>query len=127
MASGPDFAPKAVNAGSEGDLMPLIKIFASTPLKASAAALHTKFLPIWNVPPEVLKVLVLPTFDQSVSKNEDLFVSIRAKARPTRTPEVVAETCRHKGNVLTSIGHTARIRVELYDESYLTSYFAGGS
>mmetsp|Transcript_11078 Transcript_11078/g.25174 ORF Transcript_11078/g.25174 Transcript_11078/m.25174 type:complete len:108 (-) Transcript_11078:259-582(-) len=98
--------------------MPLLKIFSRRPLGVPASVLHQRLVAIWNVEstPQVLKVLSLPVVDES-TQGEDVYVDIRAKAKPERTPQVVEEACRRTASLLGEHGHKAVVRLELYEPS----------
>ena len=109
--------------------MPLIKLFARLPLKTSASALHKAFCAAWDVPPNVCKILVCPTVDQSFADPaETIFCDVRCKATSpsagVRTPEIVEAACARMSDALAEHGHPgANIRVELYESSLQTTYF----
>ena len=95
--------------------MPLLKIFASQAMRVSADALHPALRKIWGVPADVLKVLVLPC--HNMSGPEDLYLDVRAKARPERTQEVVDAAMSDMRKLFQDHGYSASIRVELYEPS----------
>mmetsp|Transcript_34360 Transcript_34360/g.65663 ORF Transcript_34360/g.65663 Transcript_34360/m.65663 type:complete len:142 (-) Transcript_34360:60-485(-) len=98
--------------------MPLIKLFTRSGTAALPAAevLHKQFQQIWQVPGDVMKVMVIPVADWSESfEGESVYVDVRAKKKPDRTPEVVNHSLQEMGRVLASYGHAPNIRVELYD------------
>eukprot|EP00933_Yihiella_yeosuensis_P022034 TRINITY_DN1733_c0_g1_i1.p1 TRINITY_DN1733_c0_g1~~TRINITY_DN1733_c0_g1_i1.p1 ORF type:complete len:114 (+),score=22.39 TRINITY_DN1733_c0_g1_i1:109-450(+) len=98
--------------------MPLVKIFSRQSLKVPAATLHEALVKIWGVAktPEVMKVLSLPVHDCSTS-GEDVYVDIRAKAKPDRTPDVVNEACKQTAALLSTHGYAVNVRAELYEPS----------
>ncbi|CAE8662856.1 unnamed protein product, partial [Polarella glacialis] len=98
--------------------MPLCKIFSRRALNVSAPVLHDALARIWGVSatPNVLKVLSLPFHDASGS-TEEVYVDIRAKAKPERTPEVVDEACQKTAELLSRYGHPTVVRAELYEPS----------
>eukprot|EP00441_Pelagodinium_beii_P026291 CAMPEP_0197662520 /NCGR_PEP_ID=MMETSP1338-20131121/53756_1 /TAXON_ID=43686 ORGANISM="Pelagodinium beii, Strain RCC1491" /NCGR_SAMPLE_ID=MMETSP1338 /ASSEMBLY_ACC=CAM_ASM_000754 /LENGTH=95 /DNA_ID=CAMNT_0043240407 /DNA_START=54 /DNA_END=338 /DNA_ORIENTATION=+ len=95
--------------------MPLVKIFSKQPLKVSASVLKESLVKIWGVAatPNVMKVLNLPVHDAS-SDGEEVFVDVRAKAKPDRTPEVAQNCCSQTANLLKQHGYTTSVRLELY-------------
>mmetsp|Transcript_37014 Transcript_37014/g.81071 ORF Transcript_37014/g.81071 Transcript_37014/m.81071 type:complete len:103 (+) Transcript_37014:104-412(+) len=95
--------------------MPLLKVFSSRALRVSADSLHAPLQKIFNVPADVLKVLILPTHD--MSGKEDLYIDVRAKAKPERTQEVVDKAMVDMKELFGQHGYTANIRVELYEPS----------
>ena len=104
--------------------MPLLKIFSQKALTVSANSLHERLATIWKVPEDVLKVLVLPTHDQSGrSDDEDgsddnsVYVDVRAKAKPERTQDVIDAAMAKTQELLKEHGYKATIRVELYEPS----------
>lgn len=103
--------------------MPLVKVFARRALRCVAADLHQPLCRIWKVPTDVLKVLVFPAVDQSVVPGEDVYVDLRAKAKPDRTKEVVQQAIKQTSNLFYEFGHSANIRVELYDPSLQSAFY----
>mmetsp|Transcript_19008 Transcript_19008/g.40097 ORF Transcript_19008/g.40097 Transcript_19008/m.40097 type:complete len:110 (-) Transcript_19008:303-632(-) len=101
--------------------MPLLKIFSQKALTVSANTLHQRLMTIWKVPADVLKVLVVPTFDASddIGDTDDnaVYIDVRAKAKPERTQEVVDEAMVNTQKLLNEHGYKATIRVELYEPS----------
>ena len=102
--------------------MPLLKIFTQKGLSVSANTLHKRLTTIWKVPEDVLKVLVVPTFDASGKGDGDgdidsVYIDVRAKAKPERTKEVVDEAMISTQELLKEHGYKATIRVELYEPS----------
>eukprot|EP00927_Polykrikos_kofoidii_P066559 TRINITY_DN62140_c0_g1_i1.p2 TRINITY_DN62140_c0_g1~~TRINITY_DN62140_c0_g1_i1.p2 ORF type:complete len:109 (-),score=21.94 TRINITY_DN62140_c0_g1_i1:156-482(-) len=106
--------------------MPLVKLFSRVPLRAPAAKLHTALTKIWKVEatPQVLKVLNVPVHDESTI-GEDVFVDIRAKAKPERTPEVVEKAIEETAALLAEHGYLANVRLELYEPSLQYGYVQG--
>eukprot|EP00450_Noctiluca_scintillans_P003259 CAMPEP_0194506162 /NCGR_PEP_ID=MMETSP0253-20130528/34025_1 /TAXON_ID=2966 /ORGANISM="Noctiluca scintillans" /LENGTH=169 /DNA_ID=CAMNT_0039348823 /DNA_START=18 /DNA_END=527 /DNA_ORIENTATION=+ len=107
--------------------MPLCKIFTEKALKVSAAELHAPLCKIWGVPCDVLKVLVLPMLDQSSIPGEDIFISVRAKQKPERTPKAVQANLNAMSALFLKHGHRANIRLELYEASLQATNFVGAS
>ena len=103
----------------QADTMPLLKIFTQKALTVSANTLHKRLTAIWKVPEDVLKVLVVPTFDSSGNGDidNDIYVDVRAKAKPERTKEVIDEAMINTQDLLKEHGYKATIRVELYEPS----------
>jgi hypothetical protein len=101
--------------------MPLLKIFTQKALNVSASTLHKRLTTIWKVPEDVLKVLVLPTFDASGNDGDDdgkvVYIDVRAKAKPERTQDVIDAAMVSTQELLKEHGYKATIRVELYEPS----------
>ena len=100
--------------------MPLLKIFTQKALTVSANTLHKRLTTIWKVPGDVLKVLILPTFDASNGNDggdNGVYIDVRAKAKPERTQDVIDEAMIHTQDLLKEHGYQATIRVELYEPS----------
>lgn len=100
--------------------MPLLKIFTQKALTVSANTLHKRLTTIWKVPGDVLKVLVVPTFDASNGNeagDSAVYIDVRAKAKPERTQDVIDEAMIHTQDLLKEHGYKATIRVELYEPS----------
>eukprot|EP00536_Pseudo-nitzschia_multiseries_P004905 jgi/Psemu1/11233/gm1.11233_g len=101
--------------------MPLLKIFSEKALTVSANSLHKRLAIIWKVPEDVLKVLVLPTYDQSGKADNDddnsVYIDVRAKAKPERTQHVIDTAMANTQELLKENGYKATIRVELYEPS----------
>lgn len=96
--------------------MPLLKIFtAGKALSVPVSTLHPALMKIWSVPAGVLKVLVLPALD--MSGEEDIFIDVRAKAKPERTQAVVDTAMKDTSSLFSQHGYRANIRVELYEPS----------
>eukprot|EP00928_Gymnodinium_smaydae_P044889 TRINITY_DN29963_c0_g2_i1.p2 TRINITY_DN29963_c0_g2~~TRINITY_DN29963_c0_g2_i1.p2 ORF type:complete len:107 (-),score=32.32 TRINITY_DN29963_c0_g2_i1:47-367(-) len=104
--------------------MPLVKVFSRSPLKVSATALHGALARIWGVEasPQVMKVMALPVQDAS-SIGEDVYVDIRAKAKPERTQEYCQQACKQTAALLAEHGHKANVRLELYAPELQVAYF----
>ena len=101
--------------------MPLLKIFTEKALTVSAKTLHKRLTTIWKVPEDVLKVLVVPTFDASGNDDSEsgnaVYIDVRAKAKPERTKQVIDEAMVSTQELLQEHGYKATIRVELYEPS----------
>ena len=102
--------------------MPLLKIFSRKALTVSANSLHKRLLTIWKVPEDVLKVLVLPTYDESGTAGNDgndnsVYIDVRAKAKPERTQQFIDEAMLSTQALMKEHGYKATIRVELYEPS----------
>ena len=95
--------------------MPLLKIFSRDALRVSAEVLHPSLRAIWNVPADVLKVIVCPVHDMSGS--EDIYIDVRAKAKPERTQEVIDQATEDMKKLFSEHGYSTNIRVELYEPS----------
>ena len=116
VSSGVGRGPKEENCeGQRNQGIPVLKIFSSKALRVSADALHLPLQKVWSVPANVLKVLVLPCHD--MSGPDDLYVDVRAKAKPERTQEVVDRAMADMRDLFREHGYSANIRVELYEPS----------
>lgn len=108
--------------------MPLIKMYTVPgALKKAAPSANALFAPlkdIWAVPDHVLKIMSLEPTDATALRDETLYVDVRAKARPERTPEAVQAKMEAMAKLFKEHGHTANIRVELYEPSLQSSYMA---
>ena len=118
----------------------LVKVFATKALRVEASTLHSSLIKvcepqhvyvmtrclrkIWKVPPEVMKVLVLPAMDQSSREGEDVYVDIRCKAKPERTKEVVELAMKETSDLFRKHGYAVNIRVELYEPSLQRNHFS---
>eukprot|EP00440_Ansanella_granifera_P059059 gb/GFBE01064016.1/.p1 GENE.gb/GFBE01064016.1/~~gb/GFBE01064016.1/.p1 ORF type:complete len:129 (+),score=20.27 gb/GFBE01064016.1/:1-387(+) len=98
--------------------MPLVKIFSRQPLRVATSTLHRSLAQIWGVAatPDVMKVLSLPMHDASNS-GEEVYVDVRAKAKPDRTPQVAQECCNMTADLLRKQGYNTQVRLELYEPS----------
>ena len=103
--------------------MPLLKIFTKKQLTVSATSLAPALQKIWNVPPTVLKVLVLPVHDEASQPGEDIYIDVRAKAKPERTKVVVDTAMKEMSDLFKKHGLHANIRVELYEPSLQSAYY----
>mmetsp|Transcript_40660 Transcript_40660/g.63890 ORF Transcript_40660/g.63890 Transcript_40660/m.63890 type:complete len:106 (-) Transcript_40660:182-499(-) len=97
--------------------MPLVKLFSRAPLKVSASVLHKSLAEIWGVSatPGVMKVISLPV--QDASGAEEVYIDIRAKQKPERTDEVLQTCCQRTAELLSSHGHSSKVRLETYEPS----------
>ena len=106
-------------------MIKLLPVPRSAPLPP-VATLYPKLQEIWDVPASVLKVFVAHTNDCSARPGETLFVDVRAKAKPDRTPTAVAHKMKQMGLLFKTHGHNANIRVELFEPSLSQSYMEQG-
>eukprot|EP00854_Cymbomonas_tetramitiformis_P014611 gene14611-17265_t len=98
--------------------MPLIKIFTKSATNLPLSEIHAELIKIWNVPADVLKLLVVPVLDWAPdAKNETMYVDIRAKQKPERTDEYVKNAMHMVTILLEKHGHRPTVRVELYDQN----------
>jgi len=65
----------------------------------------------------VLKVLVCPVHDMSGAEDLEIYIDVRAKAKPERTQEVVDQAMADMKKLFSEHGYSANIRVELYEPS----------
>mmetsp|Transcript_45842 Transcript_45842/g.127583 ORF Transcript_45842/g.127583 Transcript_45842/m.127583 type:complete len:187 (-) Transcript_45842:243-803(-) len=103
--------------------MPLVKIFPRQALRVTASELHGPLCKIWKAPLDVLKVLMFPPVDQNAVPGEDVYVDLRAKAKPERTKEAVQEALEQMSDLFYRHGYAANIRVELYEASLQSAFF----
>lgn len=97
--------------------MPLVKIFCRHDPRLDLVRTHAALVGIWGVAPEVLKMLVIPVHSMSLVDGAELFVDVRAKQKPDRTPEFVQSAIKRIGELLVGWGHSCSVRVELYEPS----------
>eukprot|EP00238_Polyblepharides_amylifera_P005278 CAMPEP_0196576078 /NCGR_PEP_ID=MMETSP1081-20130531/5429_1 /TAXON_ID=36882 /ORGANISM="Pyramimonas amylifera, Strain CCMP720" /LENGTH=117 /DNA_ID=CAMNT_0041894585 /DNA_START=226 /DNA_END=579 /DNA_ORIENTATION=+ len=98
--------------------MPLIKLFTKVGATKLLPLPHlqSEFQKIWGASPEVLKVLVISDCSfQPSFPGESVYVDVRAKRTPARSPEVIAVAAQQMAQVLSSLDHKANIRIELFD------------
>jgi len=112
--------------------MSLVKIFSRKALTVRADVLQQELMEIWKVgkfPFDFLKLLILPVHDMSWSSGDanddkDIYIDIRAKAKPERTQDVIDTAMANTQNLLQKHGYKATIRVELYEPSLQSSLLA---
>ena len=83
-------------------LMPLVRLFAHKALTKAIPLprLQAKLCEIWGVKPQTTKLLLTRVDDWTSDQfDEDVYVSVRAKATPDRTRDVVLEGCRQWGSI----------------------------
>jgi len=102
--------------------MPLVRLFIQKTLKKQVplVALQAKLCKVWGTTPQTTK-LILTSVDDWTSEqfDEDVYVSVRAKATPERTREVVLGNCRSVQAAFAEHGLIANVRLETYvGESY---------
>lgn len=98
--------------------MPLVRLFVKHTLTKAVplASLQAKFCAVWGTTPQTTK-LILTKVDAWTSEaefDEDIYVSVRAKATPERTREVVLENCRAVQAACAEEGLVANVRLETY-------------
>ena len=109
--------------------MPVIKFFASPQHLATLPRLATlapRLQEIWRVPSSALRLLAVQTHDVATTAARDgatVFVDVRAKAKPERTPEALQTYMAAMTDLLAEHNHRADVRVELFDASLAHSYF----
>ena len=86
------------------------QIFTKKALTVSASTLAPTLQKIWKVPPSVMKVLILPSLDESAQPGEDIYVDVRAKAKPERTKTVVDVAMQDMSKLFKEHGYSANIR-----------------
>ena len=102
--------------------MPRVRLFIQKTLKKQVplVALQAKLCKVWGTTPQTTK-LILTSVDDWTSEqfDEDVYVSVRAKATPERTREVVLGNCRSVQAAFAEHGLIANVRLETYvGESY---------
>lgn len=106
--------------------MPLIKLFTRDSAALPPVDVYLpRLLEIWNVPAHIMKVLVMNVADWSYSAGESLYIDIRAKATPARTPEAVQAAIKEMVSLFEAHGLTTNIRVELYEPGLQHSHQSG--
>ena len=97
--------------------MPLVRLFAHTALTKAIPLprLQAKLCEIWGVKPQTTKLLLTRVDDWTSDQfDEDVYVSVRAKATPERTRDVVLEGCRQVQEAFRAEGLVANVRLETY-------------
>lgn len=102
--------------------MPLLKIFSRRALTVDTKALHARLVPLFDVPESVLQVIYVPSAD--MHPPADLYVDIRAKAKESRTPQMLQHVMASITETLASQtgAKDIKCRVELYEPSLQHSY-----
>ena len=98
--------------------MPLVKIFARSGLTKPIPlqALQTQLCQIWNTKPDTTKLLLTRVDDWTdESFAEDVYVDIRAMARPERTRDMVLGGMQQVQDAFQTHDLVANVRLETYD------------
>tara|TARA_B100000609_G_scaffold133768_1_gene106958 strand:+ start:97 stop:483 length:387 start_codon:yes stop_codon:yes gene_type:complete len=98
-------------------LMPLVRLFAHKALTKAIPLpkLQARLCEIWGVKPQTTKLLLTRVDDWTSDQfDEDVYVSVRAKATPERTRDVVLEGCRQVQEAFRAEGLVANVRLETY-------------
>jgi hypothetical protein len=96
--------------------MPLVRLFAPKLLTKAIPLprLQHKLCEIWGVKPTTTKLLLTRVDDWTSDHDEDVYVSVRAKATPERTREVVLDSCKQVQEAFRAEGLIANVRLETY-------------
>ena len=97
--------------------MPLVRLFAHKALTKAIPLpkLQARLCEIWGVKPQTTKLLLTRVDDWTSDQSaEDVYVSVRAKATPERTREVVLDNCRSVRAAFAAEGLVANVRLETY-------------
>jgi hypothetical protein len=97
--------------------MPLVRLFAHKALTKAIPLprLQARLCEIWGVKPQTTKLLLTRVDDWTSDQfDEDVYVSVRAKATPERTRDVVLEGCRQVQEAFRAEGLIANVRLETY-------------
>mmetsp|Transcript_35890 Transcript_35890/g.65867 ORF Transcript_35890/g.65867 Transcript_35890/m.65867 type:complete len:187 (+) Transcript_35890:79-639(+) len=103
--------------------MPMVEVFTRNALRMTANKIHGHMCEVWQAPAEVLKVVVVPILDQNLQTGEEVFVNVRAKAKPERTQQFCEEAMEKSSTYFYEHGHAANIRVELYNPDQQWAFF----
>ena len=119
--------------------MPVIKFFSASPQTLPRlSSLAPRLLDIWRVPRDVLRLVSLQSFDflspatsakltapadAAKTTTAPVYVEVRAKAKPDRTPEYVQDAMEQMSDLFEQHGFRADVRVELFDPRLTRSYF----
>ena len=82
--------------------MPLVRLFAHKALTKAIPLpkLQARLCEIWGVKPQTTKLLLTRVDDWTSDQfDEDVYVSVRAKATPERTRDVVLGPIRRRANL----------------------------
>mmetsp|Transcript_4210 Transcript_4210/g.6225 ORF Transcript_4210/g.6225 Transcript_4210/m.6225 type:complete len:112 (-) Transcript_4210:173-508(-) len=98
--------------------MPLVKIFSRSSLRKPIPlqALQSHLCQIWNTKPDTTKLILTRVEDWTdESFSEDVYVDIRAMARPERTRQAVLDGVRQVQEAFKKHNLIANVRLETYD------------
>lgn len=98
--------------------MPLVNIFVRSVLAKPVplSALQSKMCAIWGTTPSTTKLMLSHVADWTGDTfEEDCYVSVRAKATPERTREVVVESMKEIQRAFADHDLIANIRLETYE------------
>ena len=95
--------------------MPLVRLFARANTKIPLEPLQASLCSIWGVKPATTKLIRTDVADWTHEQfHEDVYVSIRAKATPERTREVVLDGMAKVAAAFAEHGLVANVRLETY-------------
>ena len=97
--------------------MPLVRLFVQKTLAKPVplVALQSRLCEVWGTKPQTTKLLLTAVDDWTGEEfHEDVYVSVRAKATPERTRDVVLEGCRQVQEAFRAEGLIANVRLETY-------------
>jgi hypothetical protein len=97
--------------------MPLVRLFIKKTLQKPVplVSLQTKLCRVWGTTPQTTKLILTKVDDWTSEQfDEDIYVSVRAKATSARTREVVLENCRQVQAACLEEGLIANVRLETY-------------
>ena len=95
--------------------MPLVRLFIHKALTKPVPlkAIQSKLCGVWGTTPQTTKLLLTRVDDWTSDQfDEDVYVSVRAKATPERTREVVLDNCREVRAAFADEGLVANVRLE---------------
>ena len=98
--------------------MPLVRLYTRQSLTKAVPLkqLQTKLCAIWKVKPETTKLLLTKVDDWTGEQfDEDVYVSIRANAKPDRTPTVINQNLLHVQAAFRMHDLIANIRLETFN------------
>jgi len=97
--------------------MPLVRLYALKTLAkpVNLTAIQNKLCGVWGTTPQTTKLILTKVDDWTGEQfHEDVYVSVRAKATPERTREVVLDNCRAVQDAFKEEGLVANVRLETY-------------
>ena len=95
--------------------MPLVRLFARAGTKIPLEPLQASLCSIWGVKPATTKLIRTDVADWTHEQfHEDVYVSIRAKATPERTREVVLDGMKRVQAAFAEHDLVANVRLETY-------------
>jgi len=105
----------------------LVKIFSRLPLQLDLPRFHSSLMKVFDVPSEALQVICVPNV-QMYPNPSMVYVSIRAKSKASRTPQLMEGMLKETASLLKiqGIQEDVRVRCELYDPSLQSAGFLQG-